>query len=202
MKILFLTNNEITVPLHDWLRDFRGEETVLTGERLSREFIESTRPDFSVSYNYRFILPPDQIALLHDKIINIHISLLPWNRGVAPNLWSFLKDTPKGVTIHKIDAGLDTGQILAQEEVVFDEQSETLESSYQKLHEHAQRLFRKNWSKIRQRLIPGKIQSGSGSSQSKADFDAIKHITEPEGWRIPIPELKRRYTASMFADPS
>ena len=65
----------------------------------------------------------------------MHISLLPWNRGYHPNIWSFLEDTPKGVTIHYINEGIDTGDIIVQKEIVIDEDKETLKSSYEILHE-------------------------------------------------------------------
>ena len=38
----------------------------------------------------------------------MHISYLPFNRGAHPNYWSFKDNSPKGVTIHFIDNGIDT----------------------------------------------------------------------------------------------
>ena len=54
--------------------------------------------------------------------------------GQDPNLWSFIEDTPKGVTIHEIDEGIDTGDIIFQKEIVLNS-NETLASSYEKLQE-------------------------------------------------------------------
>jgi methionyl-tRNA formyltransferase len=70
--------------------------------------------DFVVSFGYRHIISARYINALHGRLINIHISLLPWNRGADPNFWSWFDRTPKGVTIHAIDAGVDTGDVLAQ----------------------------------------------------------------------------------------
>ena len=90
---------------------------------------------------------------MKNNIINLHISLLPWNRGAYPNVWSFLEDTPKGVTIYIIDEGVDTGSILAQEEIYIDENIETLRSSYEKLHREIQALFREKWVEIKNRSV-------------------------------------------------
>ena len=60
-------------------------------------------------------------------------------------MWSFLEDTPKGVTIHYIDEGIDTGDIIVQKEVFIDEDKETLKSSYEILNKEIQALFKENW---------------------------------------------------------
>ena len=52
------------------------------------------------------------------RAINLHISYLPWNRGADPNLWSAV-GMPKGVTIHYINDGFDTGDILFQKAILF-----------------------------------------------------------------------------------
>ena len=88
--------------------------------------------DWVVSYGYRHILKKDHILYSQNPIINLHISYLPWNRGADPNYWSWVENSPKGVTIHAIDEGIDTGDIFTQKEVNFSE-NETLSSSYNKL---------------------------------------------------------------------
>jgi methionyl-tRNA formyltransferase len=50
--------------------------------------------------------------------LNVHPSLLPANRGPEPLFWIFRGDEQQtGVTIHMMDEGMDTGEILAQEEI-------------------------------------------------------------------------------------
>ena len=48
------------------------------------------------------------------------MSYLPYNRGAHPNFWSFVNNTVKGVTIHEIDQGIDTGKIILQKSIKFD----------------------------------------------------------------------------------
>ena len=40
-------------------------------------------------------------------------------QGAHPNFWSFYDNTPSGVTIHLIDAGIDTGDVLYQKKLIF-----------------------------------------------------------------------------------
>ncbi|HET9109745.1 MAG TPA: formyltransferase family protein [Ktedonobacterales bacterium] len=67
-------------------------------------------------------LPPALLALPRLGCLNAHPSLLPDNRGPDPLFWTFQAGArTSGVTIHLMDADLDTGPILAQESVDIDE---------------------------------------------------------------------------------
>lgn len=193
MKILFLTNNEISEDLINWLRNEAKEEVIVFNGKISKEDILHYRPNFIISYNYRYIIKEEMLNLLPKRTINLHVSFLPWNKGAHPNLWSFLEDTPKGVTIHLMDKGIDTGDILLQREVAIDEKNETLLSSYLILHKNIQDLFISNWDKIKNFQITPKLQISGGSIHYKKDFERIKHILGNEGWNILINELKKRF---------
>lgn len=74
------------------------------------------RPDLIVVAAYGQILPPAILQLPRFGCLNVHTSLLPKYRGAAPIQWAILNDDPEtGVTIMKMDAGLDTGDIVTQE---------------------------------------------------------------------------------------
>ena len=196
LKVLFLTNNlNITASLFDWLRHEEGDENVILWQKaLSPALFEDTLADasFLVSYNYKYILPKTVISLFPNKAVNLHISMLPWNRGASPNLWSFVYDTPKGVTIHFIDEGLDTGDILLQRQVFFDESVETFESSYLKLHKVIQELFCDNWQLLKCGKINPVKQGSVRTMRETADFISIHGIS----WSEKIADLKQRLTIS------
>ena len=126
------------------------------------------RFDYIISYGYRHILKKDVLDLFPQKAINLHISMLPWNRGADPNLWSFIDNTPKGVTIHYMNEGLDKGDIIAQREVPMTE-DETLKSSYNKLHAAMLRLFEETWPEIVDGTCVGRPQEGKGSYHKSSD---------------------------------
>jgi methionyl-tRNA formyltransferase len=75
----------------------------------------SLQPDLVVVVAYGQILPPAILELPRHGCLNIHASLLPKYRGPAPIQWAIANaDTETGVTLMRIDAGLDTGDIVAQ----------------------------------------------------------------------------------------
>ncbi len=75
-------------------------------------------PDVIVVAAYGRILPPEILTLPRHGCINIHASLLPRYRGAAPIQWAVINGERKtGVTIMRMDEGLDTGDIIATEEV-------------------------------------------------------------------------------------
>src|SRR5215472_6321674 len=82
-------------------------------------FIEELRafePELIVVAAYGQILPSRILDLPRYGCLNVHTSLLPKYRGAAPIQWAILNDEVEtGVTIMKMDPGLDTGDIVAQE---------------------------------------------------------------------------------------
>ena len=131
---------------------------------------------------------------MQDRIINLHISLLPWNRGFSPNIWSFIDDTPKGVTIHCVSEGLDEGDVLFQKEVEFDEKKESFASSYEKLNAVLVELFKRNWKHIFDGsfLSYRKKQIGKGSSHSIADLKELRQTIDFE-WKENVNDFLLRY---------
>lgn len=97
--------------------------------------------DFVVSYGYRHILTPDDIAAFSCPIFNLHIAYLPFNHGAHPNFWSFYENTPSGVTLHLIDDDVDTGPIVAPRYVNFKKQDDTFVKTYAVLVIEIERLF-------------------------------------------------------------
>src|SRR5580765_495442 len=97
----------------------RANLRVLQPERARDEaFIEElrrARPDLITVAAFGQILPKAVLDIPQFGCLNVHTSLLPKYRGAAPIQWAILNDERQtGVTIMKMDAGLDTGDILAQ----------------------------------------------------------------------------------------
>ncbi len=189
LKVLFLGGNGAE-ELANWLVS-QGEQVQYTDTKVDAEYVLRYNPDIIVSYNYRHIINKKMIEIPQRGAINLHISLLPWNKGAHPNIWSFLENTPKGVTIHFIDSGIDTGAILLQEEVFFNEIQETLKSSYEKLHEVIRRLFMDNWDLLKAGLIKPRQQTHEGTFHFQKDANRFEQFIRDRGWNVPLGDLKK-----------
>jgi methionyl-tRNA formyltransferase len=139
-------------------------------------FIKKNSVDFIVCYRYRHVIRRKVIRYLPQKIINLHISLLPWNKGADPNLWSFLENTPKGISIHYIDEGIDTGDIIFQKEIFFDEKNDTLASSYKKLNCEIIDLFKIKWPLIKKGKAKSFKQFKGGSFHLSSDKKKFEYL--------------------------
>jgi methionyl-tRNA formyltransferase len=95
--------------------------TVYQPERVRRpeavEYLRGMASDAMVVVGYGQIIPQAAIDLAPLGIINVHASLLPKYRGAAPIQWAMVRgETRTGVTTMRIDAGLDTGDMLLKAE--------------------------------------------------------------------------------------
>ena len=176
-----------------------GDEVLVFDEKINPEYIQSNNVEYIVSFGYRYIVTPETLKAVRGLAINLHISYLPYNKGAHPNLWSNVDGTPSGVTIHKIDKGLDTGNILFQKEVPINQSVHTFSSSYKLLVGEIERLFDLNWCYLRTGECSGWRQQGQGTFHYAKEADALMPCL-PSGWDTNISEFKRRYLEMLAAD--
>lgn len=87
----------------------RGEISEFT-QKLSR-----LKPDLIYVWSYPLILPEEILEIPKFGCVNVHLGLLPEYRGVNGVRWALLNgEQTTGVTIHFMDAGIDTGDIIAR----------------------------------------------------------------------------------------
>ncbi|MBE0426084.1 MAG: methionyl-tRNA formyltransferase [Nitrospirae bacterium] len=123
--------------------------------------LSQLKPDIIIVAAYGKILPEDILELPPYGCINIHASLLPKYRGAAPIQWAIINGEKKtGITIILMDEGLDTGNILLQEEAEIsdDDNAETLG---QKLSELGASLLVETIKKIKDGSIRPVPQEGA-----------------------------------------
>lgn len=83
----------------------------------SEQFLRKANPDAIVIIAYGQIIPAPLLGVPRLGWINLHASLLPKYRGAAPIQWAIANDEAvTGVTSMRIDAGMDTGDIILQQE--------------------------------------------------------------------------------------
>jgi methionyl-tRNA formyltransferase len=114
------TSSGLNIPL---FQPTRIKEPSVSGQ------LRDLSPDVIVVVAYGQILPAEILELPPNGCINVHASLLPRWRGAAPIPAAILHgDKASGVTIMKMDVGLDTGPVISQRpvELAPDETSATL----------------------------------------------------------------------------
>ena len=147
------------------------------------EWIRTRQPDVGVSALFGYLVPRAALDLMPQGCFNIHPALLPFNRGAFPNGWSIVEGTPAGATIHYMDDGIDTGDIVAQREVAVTP-IDTGESLYKKLEDACVDLFRETWPSIEAGQITRRAQGArEGTSHRVRDVAAIDEIVLDRSYR-------------------
>jgi methionyl-tRNA formyltransferase len=133
--------------------------------------------DLLLSVYYTQIFKPDLLELVNGPILNVHPSLLPRHRGTAPVIWAIVEgDTNTGLTVHHIDAGIDTGNIVLQHRIPIhpDDTGYQLHLKLAKLARAAVADLIRDWAEGRP--IPvGQEQTGDESSHSNRD-PRVNHL--------------------------
>ncbi len=175
--VLFLTNNANTDGFYQRLCNCENK-VYRFANKLTLDIVKELDPSFLISFNYKHIVPVDVLDYMKGRVVNLHTSYLPYNKGAAPNFFSFYEDTPKGVTIHEMAAGLDEGAILLQKEVPMKAEEETFATSYDKLIEAMSELFFDNWKLIKKGEIAAVKQTGEGTYHTSKELAEIRKKTD------------------------
>lgn len=181
--------------MYEWICD--RENAILYSEPINLEMMQNINPKLVVSYNYKHIVKDDVIDFLGKRIINMHISYLPWNRGFSPNLWSFIEDTPKGVTIHQMGVKLDQGDVIYQRILNFNQYEESFESTYLKLNQEIVELFKKHYEELMTLSYKTVAQAGEGSSHTSKDLQELMR-TCPFSWNERIVDVLNRIQDTKY----
>ena len=172
-KILFLGYDKSETKLIEFL-ETRG--CSVSHSSLKTTDFSSTQKNFDfqsfdliISFGYRHIIPKNLIKI-SPPIINLHISMLPFNRGTHPVFWSHYDCTPNGITIHLIDEGIDTGAMLYQQEIYIDPKCTTFFEARCILISKIEKLFIANAKEILSQSYSSKKYSHSGSYHNSWDL--------------------------------
>ena len=118
MKILVLGYDQKKTKIYKFLKKYNSDFKI-SNEKKKTNYSFLKKFDLVISFGYRHILKKNDFKKLNRPIINLHMSYLPFNKGSHPNFWSFIENTPSGISIHEIDHGIDTGKIIFQKKINF-----------------------------------------------------------------------------------
>ena len=127
------------------------------------ERIQSLKPQLGISVLFTEILSVNFLNLFPGGCLNLHPAYLPYNRGAYPNVWPIIDGTPAGVTLHYIDTGLDTGDIISQR-IVPVHVTDTGETLYRRLEQASLALFLDEIENIKSGKLIAKAQEEANAS--------------------------------------
>jgi len=151
-------------------------------------FLSHYKPDAIVVVAYGHIIPQWLIDLPRFGCINVHASLLPKYRGAAPIPWAIVRgERVTGVTTMKIDAGLDTGDMLLKRETEI-RADDTAESLGDRLSIMGADLLVETLRGLERREITPR-------RQENADATLAPMLKKEDGrvdWSLPAEQIERR----------
>lgn len=145
----------------------------------SPAFVERLRrlePDLLVSMYFGKLFKAPLLALPRYGCVNIHNSLLPKYRGQAPSIWAIVNgDTETGQTMHYLDEGIDSGDIIAQKSIPISEH-DTGYTLGQKLEDVGVQLFQEAFPAVLSASVTRTPQNHSLATYCRAPRSADARI--------------------------
>ena len=186
----------VGVALHPTERQRHGDEILAAANLPPERIFDASRlrdpavqraigalgPEIGLSVLLGYILAPAFLSVFPRGVVNLHPALLPWNRGAHPNVWSIVERTPAGATLHWVDPGVDTGDIIAQARADV-RPEDTGETLYRKLERVALDLLQQTWPAIEAGRAPRRCQEGQGTSHRARDLERIDEIDLDRSYR-------------------
>jgi methionyl-tRNA formyltransferase len=167
------------------LQPLKAREEKFTGE------LRELKPDLIVVVAYGQILPQAILELPKYGCVNVHTSLLPKYRGAAPIQWAIADgEAETGVTIMKMDAGLDTGPVLSTRRTPILPADDS-----QILHDRLAQLGAELLSETIPDYVSGKIKPQPQPAEGSSYAAKIKKEDGRIDWNQPAVQIWNRIRA-------
>ena len=149
MNVLLLGPLWRNEPIKRFLEE-HGNTVVAYNDEINTELVEQHAIDIILSSGYGPIIKEPIVSRYHNKIYNLHATYLPYGKGIGTTFFSVFEGSPTGVSIHYIDAYIDTGDILFRRAVEYTT-DDTLRTFYHTLLAETEKLFIEHWNEIADR---------------------------------------------------
>ena len=184
----------------DQLRDVSGlpsKEVLKGGEFRAAEgleLLEQADLDYVICVHFPYIVPAEVLAIPKVGVLNLHPAYLPYNRGWHTPSWALLDQTPIGATLHFMDEGLDTGDVIAQQELAV-RPHDTADTLYRRLLTLEVELFKETWPLLETLAPPRKAQEGAGTSHKMSELFSAEIQALDLNSKQPTGEVLRKIRA-------
>lgn len=167
-------------------------DVIVSPDPYDANSVDDFAPDIILSSGYDRLLSPMTVQKYSRRIVNLHAAYLPWARGIGTTLFATMLRYPYGVSVHFINEGLDTGDLVARK-LVQTERDDTLRTLYVKLLSATEDLFFECFPKILSGQILGVPQEELGktnTSRSRLQFESVMDVC-PNGYDTLITDLEK-----------
>ncbi len=182
-------------PLNQNIINFLKKKEIkflISEDSFDLSFLLKEKINLIINSGYGPIIKNDILKYFKNKIINMHNSYLPNGRGIYPNLWSIFCKYQSGITLCYLDEGIDTGNIILQKKINFNNDNITLKESWDILQNELSNLLIEKWDYI---INPKKLYD-QNKMEGKKSYHNRKYSEElvkilPNKWKTTHKELKK-----------
>jgi len=164
------SHSEQLIALADHLspdRIWRGKQFL---EERNVALMKEEAPHYLFGIHFPLIIPNRILSLPEVGVLNLHPAFLPYNRGWHNSAWALLDETPYGGTLHFMNQGVDTGDIIHQKQVQ-PTPDDTGNSLYRKALQAEVEAFIEAWPLLLTGAPPRRAQDPSaGTTHRKKDL--------------------------------
>jgi len=165
----------------------------------AQSILQELQPDLMVVVAYGLILPPDVLRIPRLGCVNLHASLLPRWRGAAPIQRAILAgDTETGVCLMQMEAGLDTGPLLACRRCEIGK-TETGSQIHDKLAQLGAGLLADNLDALERGALAPQPQETAGATYAHK-LDKSEALVDWSGSAVDIARKVRAFNAWPVAE--
>jgi len=147
--------------------------------------------DLIVCSGYHLRIPQSICDAFTGRIINIHAGCLPWARGIGLTLFAALLGYPLGTSIHLIDSGLDTGDLLLESRMSY-KPDDTLRTLYSRMLSEVNHLFVRFLNQLslgNATQVPQQQINPRTFARTRTEFETVLEIC-PNGYDTQINEIR------------
>lgn len=161
---------------------FNEKQIFIYNEFLEEEILKQIKQkeiDYFILAWWPYIVKENILNLPKCGTLNFHPSYLPYNRGKHPTFWNIIEEAPYGVSIHFVDTGIDSGDVVFQKKI-----AKTWEDTGKTLYDRAQKemvkLFKQNYKNLKAKkykINKQKLKNGSFhySSEMANSIEVLLH---------------------------
>jgi methionyl-tRNA formyltransferase len=170
-----------------WGRQFQQSESTALLRQLDLDYI--------ISAHFPCVVPETVLFIPRIGVLNLHPAYLPYNRGWHTPSWALLEETPIGATLHFMDVGIDTGDIVHQKRLDVSA-GDTAHTLYQRLKSLELEVFKEAWPHLVSGSYQRRPQNPVECSTHKRQELFSKHIQRIDlNQSVQAGDLSRRLRA-------